>query len=158
MVGTFYSFKKKGSVLRDDRRIGEFQRVLRDFQLEDLGFKGPSFTCEMGNFEHNNIMERLDRVVMNFAWRVKFPNFVVCHLPHSFVDHCPLLLVIDKGEGNIQSNHFRFEASWTLEDSCEAKVRKLWEQSRGTLPHRLELLGHGLESWADRLRKEKGRR
>lgn len=50
-------------VRRDDRRMDDFQKVLWDYHLADLGFDGPWFTWERGNFEHNNIRERLDRGV-----------------------------------------------------------------------------------------------
>ncbi|MBA0668462.1 hypothetical protein Goklo_001370 [Gossypium klotzschianum] len=112
-------------ILRDDRRMEEFHRVMEDCQLEDLGFEGPWFTWERGNFEHNNIKKRLD---------MELP------IPH------------DKGDRHLRSNCLWFEASWMLEDSCEIEVYRLWEQSKGTIPQWLELLGQGLKSWVDRVK------
>lgn len=79
-----YSYEKKEGALRNEKRMEEFQRMLSDCQLEDLGFEGPWFTWEQGILSHNNIREKLDRGVAKSAWWINFPNVVVRHLPHFF--------------------------------------------------------------------------
>ncbi|KAL4290028.1 hypothetical protein GQ457_14G002670 [Hibiscus cannabinus] len=49
--------------------------------------------------------------------------------------------------GNRRWWHFRFEASWPLEDTCETEVKRLWNSSFGSIPERLTTLGVGLDSW-----------
>ncbi|KAK8495118.1 hypothetical protein V6N12_047114 [Hibiscus sabdariffa] len=51
--------------------------------------------------------------------------------------------------------HFRFEASWLLEDTCEAEVKRLWAVSSGSLPKRLAMLGEGLDGWFSRIKRDR---
>ncbi|KAA3487168.1 reverse transcriptase [Gossypium australe] len=43
-----------------------------------------------------NIQERLDRGVANEDWLSICPEAMTQHLPHSFSDHCPLLITTKK--------------------------------------------------------------
>ncbi|GMI66653.1 hypothetical protein HRI_000334600 [Hibiscus trionum] len=114
--------EKQGGLTRSDRQMQEFRRVLSDCEVEDIGYKGRWYTWEKWRFESNNIRERLDRGVANSPWLNLFPRYVLNHLSHSFSDHCPLLLNTQDGENSNKTWHFRFEASWLLEDSCEPEV------------------------------------
>ncbi|KAA3469667.1 hypothetical protein EPI10_015431 [Gossypium australe] len=40
----------------------------------------------------SNIRERIDRGVATDAWLQLFPTYSLRHLPHSFSDHCSLLI------------------------------------------------------------------
>ncbi|KAK8589224.1 hypothetical protein V6N12_023627 [Hibiscus sabdariffa] len=77
------------------------------------------------------------------------------HLPHSFSDHCPLLVTTIPILFPIRVWHFRFEASWLLEESCEAEVQRLWTESDGSVPERLKQVGLGLDSWFRAIKKAK---
>lgn len=39
-----------------------------------------------------NIRERINRGVATNEWIQMFPSYSLQHLPHSFFDHCPLLI------------------------------------------------------------------
>lgn len=100
--------------------------------MKDLGFSRAWFTWERGRTVERNIKERIDRGVANDGWFQQFPQYSLRYLPHSFSDHCPLLIdTEDVGIGR-QSNRFRSEVWWVLEESCEAEIRKLWEGSFGS--------------------------
>ncbi|KAE8678736.1 hypothetical protein F3Y22_tig00111402pilonHSYRG00179 [Hibiscus syriacus] len=132
--------------------------ILTDCDFEDLGYPGQWFAWERGRLETNNILERLDRGVANTNWWELFPNFRLGHLPTSFLDldHCPILLSTDvEAFRTMRMWHLRFEASWLLEDSCEAEVKRLWSSSRGTVPTRLKEVSTGLEVWFKRITREK---
>ncbi|GMJ02632.1 hypothetical protein HRI_003932400 [Hibiscus trionum] len=144
--------EKQGGLTRSDRHMREFRRVLSDCEVEDIGYKGRWYTWEKGRFESNNIRERLDRGVANSPWLNLFPRYVLNHLSHSFSDHCPLLLNTQDGVNPNKTWHFRFEASWLLEDSCEPEVQKLWAASVGSIPKKLRQVGVGLENWFRKLK------
>ncbi|KAL4278813.1 hypothetical protein GQ457_03G026150 [Hibiscus cannabinus] len=57
--------------------------------------------------------------------------------------------------GPLQFWHFRFEASWLLESSCEEEVERLWSSSVGTVPERLLMVSLGLDKWFRKLKREK---
>ncbi|MBA0843394.1 hypothetical protein Goarm_000589, partial [Gossypium armourianum] len=113
------------------------------------------FTWEKGHTASNNIHERLDRAVVNDEWWSLFSNYKVSHLSHFFSDHCPLLLNSKVESLSTKVHHFRFEAAWLLEDSCETMVKKLWEASSGTIPMRLHKVGKGLDKWFTRVKRER---
>ncbi|KAL4272451.1 hypothetical protein GQ457_13G023230 [Hibiscus cannabinus] len=48
--------------------------------------------------------------------------------------------------------HFKFEAAWLIEDSCEPEVQKLWVESSGFLPDRLRYMSRGLDAWFRKLK------
>ncbi|KAA3464864.1 reverse transcriptase [Gossypium australe] len=70
------------------------------------------------------------------------------HLPHSFSDHCPLLIETEDGRRRSNTTRFRFESWWVLEDSCEKEIKKLWEDSSGPFLNRMKSLAEGLKAWA----------
>ncbi|KAG8488044.1 hypothetical protein CXB51_018393 [Gossypium anomalum] len=130
-------------------RMKAFRTVLEDCNLMDLGFTGNWFTWERGNLPEINIQERLDRGVANADWFSLFPGFQVQHLPHSFLDHCPLLITTKRDVMQRTQNHFKFEAWWVLEESFFTEVRNIWEMSEGDLLNKLDRVKAGLKRWAD---------
>ena len=63
--------------------------------LIDLGYQGPGFTWTNGREGKDLIRERLDRVLANAEWLDVFPNSKVIHLPRTFSDHCPILVIFE---------------------------------------------------------------
>ncbi|KAA3489871.1 reverse transcriptase [Gossypium australe] len=98
-----FSFEKQGGRIREERQMDAFRKILDDCELADLGFSGQWCTWERGRLVSNNIRERLDRGVANTSWWELFPNFEVCHLQHSFSDHCPL--VVNTNRNGDRSNN-----------------------------------------------------
>lgn len=44
-----------------------------------------------------------------------FPEAWAQHLPHAYLDHCPILLQLDKGEeAQVGHRPLRFQATWFL--------------------------------------------
>ncbi|KAL1108656.1 hypothetical protein V6Z11_D03G125900 [Gossypium hirsutum] len=48
---------------------------------------------------------------------------------------------------------YRFKAWWTLEDSCEAKMKRLWSLSKGEIQIWLQFMMKGLQRWATSIKK-----
>ncbi|KAH1032788.1 hypothetical protein J1N35_044962 [Gossypium stocksii] len=55
--------------------MNAFREVLKDCNLNDLGFSGQWYTWERGRLAGNNIMERLDRGVANQEWWDLFTRY-----------------------------------------------------------------------------------
>ncbi|MBA0874161.1 hypothetical protein Goshw_012755 [Gossypium schwendimanii] len=70
-------------------------------------------------------------------------------------DHCPLILNSKVKSLSTKVHHFRFEAAWLLEDSCETVVKKLRKASSDTIPTRLHKVGEGLDKWFTRVKRER---
>ncbi|KAA3479889.1 reverse transcriptase [Gossypium australe] len=123
--------------------------------LVDVGYSGNWFTWERGNLPETNIQERLDRGVATEEWSSLFPNSLIQHLPHSFSDHCPLLINITYRARRLVNKNFKFEAWWVLEETFLEEVRRIWENSTGDLVSNLENMKGGLESWASQIRRNR---
>ncbi|KAA3482314.1 reverse transcriptase [Gossypium australe] len=134
-----------------------FRLALEDCTLIDLGFKVRWFTWERGKFRSTNIRERLDRGVANLNWLELFPNAQIEHLTYSFSDHCLILLEtmgVEKREYTFNPCSFQFEARRCLDSSFEDLVRGWWADSSGSIPDRLEDMGHKMHVWSRNSKRE----
>ncbi|KAA3473268.1 reverse transcriptase [Gossypium australe] len=105
------------------------------------------FTWERGRILERNIRERIDRGVATNSWLQNFLNYLLRHLPHSFSDHCPLLIEMEVERKGRISSRFRFESWWVLEETCEEEIRKLWEESSGPYLNHMRYLATRLKAW-----------
>ncbi|KAA3460944.1 Retrovirus-related Pol polyprotein LINE-1 [Gossypium australe] len=87
----------------------------------DLEFCGPSFTWQRGG-----TFVRLDRALVNDAWMVSFPQYLVSHLPRIKFDHRPLLLVTRPDLNLAKDRPFRFLVGWTKHNNFHAFVKEKW--------------------------------
>ena len=86
------------------RVVRAFRKVMEYCHLLDARFEGPNFTWSRGD-----LSMRLDRLIMNQAWRLQFPRAIVTHLYQYKSDHKHLLLNLDVGvPPNKRISPFRF--------------------------------------------------
>ncbi|MBA0763072.1 hypothetical protein Gotri_012589 [Gossypium trilobum] len=69
------------------RKCSLFVEFLESAELNDLRFKGPTFTWHRGG-----VVVRLDRAICNETWLIAFSNSQVTHLPRLKSNHKPPLL------------------------------------------------------------------
>ena len=129
------------------RRCAKFNNVIENNGLIDLGFSGPIYTWARGTTWSTRKSSRLDRALCNSAWRTRFKEGVVRHLPHSHSDHCPLL-ISPIGLGVLRSNPkpFRFQAAWMEHRNFEEFLQHKWH-SQLPLVTSLTYLAADLCSW-----------
>ncbi|KAA3482842.1 reverse transcriptase [Gossypium australe] len=82
-------------------------------------------------------------------------EYQIRHLPHSFLDHCPLLITTRREVNRQVERKFKFEAWWVMEESFLGKVKSTWDNSTGDLLHKLDCVRRGLQNWADGIRHSK---
>lgn len=81
--------------------------------LIDLGFIGPRFTWSHGKNTQQRSSAILDRALLDIAWHQRFSDSKVMHCPHSYSDHCPLLLSTHPYRSDaVGERHFHFEVAW----------------------------------------------
>lgn len=73
-----------------------------------------------------------------------FPNAWIKHFPHSFSNHCPLLLNTARDKGVRKATTFKFEEWWTLEKSLEGEIKRIWDKFVGSIFDKMESLSIGL--------------
>lgn len=132
-----FSYEKQGGAARHQSLMDRFRVVLDECGMDDLGFKGDTFTWR--NHSHRReryIRERLDRAVANVAWRSLFPLVEVINGDPRHLDHRPVMIRLDGGatpsDGAPPRNNFKFEARWLQEDGCADLVQKAWLEAFDT--------------------------
>lgn len=102
------------------RRMHDFNNVIQNYNLLDLGFTGQKFTWS--NCRKNNlILERLDRFLANPLWLAKFPQTFVTRLSRTHSDHCPLILSTNPNSPHAPKP-FRLESIWSNHPFFDALV------------------------------------
>lgn len=61
--------------------------------LIDLGFAGSKFIWNHGVNMDTRRSARLDRGLCDDNWRCTFSEASIKHLTHSYIDHCPIMLL-----------------------------------------------------------------
>lgn len=90
--------------------------------LDDMGHNGSRFTWYRGDLK-----KRLDRAVVNIAWRVRFEEASIYHIPNFKSDHIPLWLKFKEASGYSRGKRpFRFLASWMTHDDFPGLVARNW--------------------------------
>lgn len=116
--------EKEGLRIQPQARRDIFRNFLNATGLIDLELKGCKYTW-MSNPRNGVVTrENLDRVLVNYPWRVEFPNAMATALPIISSDHSPLILQV-KPPTSINVS-FKFEAKWAEHEECEETVREGW--------------------------------
>lgn len=117
--------RKGGAVSPSLRGYAPFNRCMRDRDLIDGGFQGYPFT-----YKRSNLEQRLDRLVMNISWCMRFQEAVVVYLLPFTSDHRPLLIKLETDyRTNRRRRPFRFVASWITHSDFNWFMRQNWNSS-----------------------------
>ncbi|XP_019168344.1 PREDICTED: uncharacterized protein LOC109164047 [Ipomoea nil] len=115
--------------------------------LLDLGYTGTRFTWMRGTNSDSFKGARLDRVLCNVDWRLRFPDATVQHLPIVQSDHSPLFLntapIVPK---RIYPRRFRFNAAWITHPDFRKMVQINWDVNKDVFENK-SLLAENLDSW-----------
>ncbi|XP_057444405.1 uncharacterized protein LOC130736610 [Lotus japonicus] len=119
---TLHDHERVGSSTAAPRGSDVFRDFVRDCGLIDAGFVGTLFTWKRGRLH-----ERLDRVLCNLDWRIKYPFATVFHLHHLKSDYNPLLLKLQNQQRQDPARRpFRFQAAWLSHEQCVPFLRNAW--------------------------------
>ncbi|VFR02708.1 unnamed protein product [Cuscuta campestris] len=116
----------KGSRLPDLEGVCDFSDCIKDCNLKEPTFTGPSFTWH-GARSNGNVWKRLDRVFFNDVWDTKWPRTSLTHMAKNGSDHCPLLFTSQIGDTHT-SKAFRFQNMWLLKEDFMDYCKKSWEE------------------------------
>ncbi|CAL1402700.1 unnamed protein product [Linum trigynum] len=106
----------------DSSRIRDFQDVVQDTGLNDLGFNGPAYT-----WFRIGLRERLDRGMANNGWLEEFPETTVRHVPRmKKSDHRPLFVSMRNEASTGGAKSFRFLAAWLTHEGFRAMADAAW--------------------------------
>lgn len=90
--------EKWGGRSRPEKQMSRFREVLEEGGLFDLGWRGDKYTWSNKHEDETFTKERLDRAVVNSAWKEIFKEGWVEVLVDRSSDHRPLLLTMNQLE------------------------------------------------------------
>lgn len=82
------------STLNMDKRIRDFNQCLLDASMEDLNFRGSTFTW-WNKQKRAPIAKKLDRCLVNDEWYFSFPSSVAFFGSPEFSDHAVISITLD---------------------------------------------------------------
>jgi hypothetical protein len=130
-----------------------FNVVIDSLDLREVEMVGRQFTWA------NNLLEptyeKLDRVLMDHEWELKYPMVSVRALPRivGLSHHAPILLTTGK-PGSQSKCQFKFELGWLHRDGFADMVKRVWERPvAGSSPiqrwnNKIRALRKHLGGWA----------
>lgn len=129
--------------------VKEFNEMISKASLLNGGFSGSKFTWNNSRLGKANILQRLDRVLLNTEWILSFKTSNV-HQNKGCSHHSPLLtksVVIDS-----KGTSFKFNNSWILHPKFPQLVKDVWITPTTGRPlvkfvAKLSLLGRKRKTW-----------
>lgn len=114
--------RKGGAQNFATRGMRSFCDMIQDCDLLDVGFQGSPFT-----WKHGRLHQRMDRVLINVSWRLKFQSASIFHLPFFKSDHKALLVQFKcQRKTNKRRRPFRFLASWLTHTDFPNLMANIW--------------------------------
>ncbi|KAJ1386879.1 Endonuclease/exonuclease/phosphatase superfamily [Sesbania bispinosa] len=101
-----------------------FNQFMEEEGLMDLDIKGCIFTWHSNPRDGFVTRERLDRILVNFSFRVVFPHALALAFPSISSDHSPLIFwpELDIRSGSA----FKYEGFWNEHEDCGKVVQEGW--------------------------------
>ncbi|XP_031095076.1 uncharacterized protein LOC115999360 [Ipomoea triloba] len=127
-------------------RCVEFNDWIFREGLMDLGFTGPKFTWARGQHTSTFKGARLDRVLGNVEWKIKFSEAVVEHLPRIESDHTPHLVNTKPVSTRTNSRGFRYNLAWATHPTFQLVIQPNWDNNKEVEINK-ERLVVALDSW-----------
>ncbi|KAL9660516.1 hypothetical protein QQ045_025331 [Rhodiola kirilowii] len=144
-----FSYEEKGRRERQAWQMNNFRSCLADCSLTDLGYDGDRFTYSNRRRGDDDVRARLERVVVNQAWRSLFPNAVVKHSIANSSDHTPIVLFLSERAKVNKEKIFHFEPMWLRHMDFKDRVREFWKEQEGVydFAEKLRRFMQSLNKW-----------
>lgn len=129
IIGDFNLVLKSEEWTPLGRWSGCFQNMVNKNGLMDLGFIGPSFSWKHSTNPELWRSVRLDRALSYIVRHQRFPKLLVMHYPHSYSDHCPLLLGTHLYRTDaLEDRLFWFDAEWLSDIRFMEFAEAIWKR------------------------------
>ncbi|MCH84023.1 hypothetical protein A2U01_0004853, partial [Trifolium medium] len=123
--------EKKGGARVDIGKCLQFNNWINECNLTEVATAGTKFTWRGPQWNgRDRVFKKLDRILCNISWRLKYHEGFVKVLPRVQSDHHPII-VLTEGETNVSRNRpFRFEAAWTTHENFHQFLKDNWFRDR----------------------------
>lgn len=151
MIGDFneiaYPEEKKGGAPADVRKCHLFNSQINDCNLLEVTTVETRFTWRGPKWNgRDRVFKKLDRVLCNVDWRLKYHEGFAKVLLRVQSDHHPIIVLLE-GETNTNRNRpFRFETTWTSHADFKNFLHSKWEKDKDIVQS-LHMLTTHLKKW-----------
>ncbi|GAU46481.1 hypothetical protein TSUD_402360, partial [Trifolium subterraneum] len=141
----------KRQLASNSKLINNYYRPLARDGLMEVTTVGTKFTWRGPQWNgRDRVFKKLDRVLCNVSWRLRYHEGFAKVLPRVQSDHHPIIVLLE-GEPNVGKNRpFRFEAAWTTHDNFQQVLQENWTRERD-LVFLLSNLTNNLKELQDQL-------
>ncbi|KAL4302064.1 hypothetical protein GQ457_10G006820 [Hibiscus cannabinus] len=94
----------------------------------ELPIKGGMFTWRNMRSNNNEIVERLDKILISNEWSLAFPKAIGIIEAAVASNHNPIIIMLE-GLKKRGKKDFKFESRWLLEDECFSNVKEAWSEN-----------------------------
>lgn len=137
---------KEGLRPRDQGQINQFRNFVDNNRLLDLHLKGCRFTWS-NNREEGHVRAKLDRMLCNARWQMRFPNTCVTALPAIGSDHSPLVMQLESRPVHAQKC-FKYEEFWEEDEDLPDIINGYWGASDPrNIVKKIDTLKTHLSNW-----------
>lgn len=119
-------------------RAGKFANVMETCGLLDLGATGSLFTWYRMVYGSHVVSKRLDRAVVDCAWRNYFLEACVENLQCLQSNHRPIFLRCNGVTPEKTTRPFRFQACWLTHKYFPPIIHKAWENGNHVVQNSLQ--------------------
>ncbi|XP_057249207.1 uncharacterized protein LOC130590678 [Beta vulgaris subsp. vulgaris] len=135
------SSQDRGSRIIDETSAGKFRQFITNLHLTEITPSNGYFTWFRGQSK-----SKLDRILVQPDWILKFSFLNASILKRSISDHCPLVLKSQSKDRGPKP--FRFLDMWLTHKDCLILTRKVWEDSKGfTISEKFKAVRKELKVW-----------
>ncbi|XP_026456387.1 uncharacterized protein LOC113357247 [Papaver somniferum] len=138
--------EKSGGRFDINNHNKEFNRMIQDKGLIDMGYCGPAFTWTNSVVMSTPIYARLDRVLCSSNWWLSFPEAAIFHLPRLGSDHSPIYLNLHRICKRRKPGN-KFEYFWTDHTEFQDEVHKVRDNTSGNTLEKIKETGNSLTAW-----------
>lgn len=139
---------KQGGSDRWQRGARSFWKVLKDYELLELGYTGPNYTWMNSREGAAIILERIDRGLCNQGLVHLFPKAVVEHLVRRNSDHAPILIKL-QGIRSMPSSKkpFKYLMAWQSHENFPLFFQEIWGGPEENIQTKLQILEEKAMIW-----------
>ncbi|KAJ1424306.1 Endonuclease/exonuclease/phosphatase superfamily [Sesbania bispinosa] len=119
-----FEHEKKGLRPPISGRMQVFREFVHDAGLMDLTMWDVNLLGAITEVGSRRQRKKIDRILVNCAWRGLYPNAEVVAIPPTSSDYSPIIMNINPGGGSRRD--FRFEAFWVDHKDCSKVIDDSW--------------------------------
>ncbi|CAJ2644330.1 unnamed protein product [Trifolium pratense] len=124
-----YPDEKKGGAPVDVKKCQIFNSWINDCNLLEVTTAGTRFTWRGPKWNgRDRVFKKLDRVLCNVDWRIKYHEGFAKVLPRVQSDHHPIIVSLEGHATSSRNRPFRFEAAWNSHVDFKDFLNSNWEK------------------------------